>query len=344
MKTKNYRKILIIITIVLLVILAIVYSIYAIYFSELNEDEETEMLLPPNLYSSSQYVIGTGNKLGTYFPAGQILTNWFNDNLEKNKGGFLAYQTNGSIDNINLLQKRLIQFGMSESRVAKEAYSMNNSIRVVWPLWFDIVHIVTPPKEVMNEYVFPGADAAFLGQKNSSTERTSNEILSALNIKLKTKSNIHFDSVIDKVAYGKLGFAMIQAGIPNNTVSNAIVFYRCGLYSFSEEQLQLIRKNVSTYVDFKIPAGYYEESQPEINTFALPNVMVSTTDVSPEVVELFVDLLINACTRLKNRFKAFETVPSDINEVVKILENTNVPLHEGTKRWLEKQTKPKETK
>ena len=137
---------------------------------------------------------------------------------------------------------------------------------------------------------------------------------------------------------------MIQAGIPNNTVSNAIVFYRCRLYSFSEEQLQLIRKNVSTYVDFKIPAGYYEENQPEIKTFALPNVMVSTTDVSPEVVELFVDLLISACTRLKNRFKAFETVPSDINEVVKILENTNVPLHEGTKRWLEKRIKQKETK
>ena len=339
MEAKNTKKITLIWIIVLVVLGAIAFSIYITYFNELSDDEETEILLPPNLYSSSQYIIGTGNKLGTYFPAGQILANWFNDNIENKKGGFLAYQTNGSIDNITLLQKRLIQFGMAESRIAKEAYCMNNSIRVVWPLWYDIVQIVKPPKEVMKDYVFPGSNVAFLGQKNSSTERTSKEILSALNIKLKTNPNIQTDSVIDKLSYGKLGFAMIQAGIPNNTVSNAIVYYRCGLYSFSDEQLQLIRKNVSTYIDFKIPAGFYDDNQPEINTFALPNVMISTSDVPPELVELFVDLLINACTRLKNRFKAFETVPSDIHEVVKILENTNVPLHEGTKRWLEKRLK-----
>ena len=196
----------------------------------------------------------------------------------------------------------------------------------------------------MPDYVFPGSDVAYLGQKNSSVERTSNEILSALNVKTHTPPHIQTDSVIDQVAYGKLGFAMLQSGIPNNTVSNAIVFYRCGLFSFSDEQLELIKNNVSTFVKFKIPAGYYDDSQPEINTFALPNVMISIKDVPPELVELFVDLLINACSRLKNRFKAFETVPTDIDEVVKILNSTNVPLHDGTKRWLEKRIKQKNTK
>jgi TRAP-type uncharacterized transport system substrate-binding protein len=89
-------------------------------------------------------------------------------------------------------------------------------------------------------------------------------------------------------------------------------------------------------MDFIIPAGYYYEKQPEIHTIALPNVLVTTSDVSAKQVEFVTEMIIKGCPRLKNSFKAFETVPSDKEAILKILSETGVPLHEGTRNWLGK--------
>ena len=320
----------------LLVFILIAVTTLSIISINEEEDEISEVPLPPNLYSSSHHVIGTGNTLGTYFAAGKLLEKWFNDNIDKKGGSFKAFQTNGSVDNIVLLQTKCIDFGMAEARIAKEAYASNPKIRVVWPLWYDVVQLIKPPEDSMPNYVFPSEVKGFIGQNKSSTARTSKEIFEALNIAGDHSVNIPIEEVVKKVGDGSIGFAMIQAGIPNRTVADSLIFYHCGLVSFEEKQIELICNKVSTSFKYTIPAGYYEENQPEIQTIAIPNVLVTTSDISPELVEYVTEMLIKGCSKLKRRFKAFETVPSDSDSILKILRDTGVPLHEGTRRWLDK--------
>ena len=90
----------------LLVFILIAVSTMLIISINEEEEEISEVPMPPNLYSSSHHVIGTGNTLGTYFAAGKLLEKWFNDNIDKNGGSFKAFQTNGSVDNIILLQTK----------------------------------------------------------------------------------------------------------------------------------------------------------------------------------------------------------------------------------------------
>lgn len=317
-------------TLVLLGVTALVYMLF------INEEDFQGIKIPepPNLYTSSKYVIGTGNKLSTYFPAGQIMANYFTDHQENKKAGFIAEITDGSMENISLIQTKQIHFGMSESRIAKEAYANNKDIRIVWPLWLDVAQILIPPKDLSCS--FPGTGTAYLGQRDSATARVSREILSALGYAIPPEANITPDSVIDRLGKGGLNFAMIKAGIPNDTVFKAIAFYRCQLVSFTLSQLDLIRNKVTTSVNYTIPADYYDERQPEITTIALPNVLIATKDTPNELVEFVVENLIKCCDKYKNRFKTFETVPTDKNVILKIIERTGVPLHEGTKLWLEK--------
>ena len=317
-------------------VLIAISTMAIITIMEEDVDDQVFVPLPPNLYSSSQHIIGTGNKLGTYFPAGQLLTKWFNNHLDKKGGSFKAYETNGSIDNIALLKDKKIEFGMVEARIAKEAYEKDTNIRVVWPLWFDVVQILKPPNDLVPNYVFPGEDLGFWGQSNSSTARTTGEILSSLGVNVKHGRILSPDSVIGLIGEGKLGFAMIQAGIPNHSISDSLVFYNCGLVSFDSNQINNICKNVSTSVKFTIPAGFYNDEQPEINTIALPNVLLTTSDSSPELVEFVTKMIVDGCPKLSGRFKTFETVPSDREAIVKILGETGIPLHEGTRQWLQK--------
>ena len=340
MKHKNNNISHIILLLVFILIAVVTLAIISISEEDL---EEVSAPVPPHLYSSSQQVIGTGNKLGTYFPGGQLLAKWFNDHVDKSGGSFKAFETNGSIDNVKLLNSKIIQFGMAEARIVKEAYKENSNIRVVWPLWVDVVQIIRPPQKFVPDYVFPGDNRGFWGQKNSSTARTTKEILDALKINSKPSKYIPMNSIISYVGDGKLGFAMIQAGIPNHSVSDSLLFYNCELISFTPEQLDLIRSKVSTSMNYRLPAGYYKEDQPEINTIALPNVLVSTTETSPELVEFVAEMVLSGSQKLKGRFKAFETVPQNKESIVKILGETGVPLHEGTRRWLQKMSNQFET-
>lgn len=318
----------------LLVIASGITTLAVISISE-EKDEDVEVPEPPNLYSSSQHVIGTGNKLGTYYPAGKFLADMLNSRLDAKGGSFKAYETNGSIDNIQLLQTRRIQFGMSEARIAKENYAKNPNIRVVWPLWLDVVQMIKPPADLIPDYKFPGKLKGYIGQKNSSTARTSLEIFDALNIPGRHSVNIPTKTVMGAIGDGRLGFAMIQAGIPNQNVSDAIVLNNCGLVSFSPDQITAIQGKVSTSVPFTLSADYYKEGQPAVNTIGLPNVLVTTTETSPELVEYVTEMLVQECPRLKGRFKPFATIPSNPEVALKILEETGVPLHGGTKHWID---------
>mgnify|MGYP003290174402 CR=1 FL=1 len=324
----------------LVIIAAVLVVLSSLSVTEEEDPEETAVVvpLPPNMYSSSQHVIGTGNKLGTYYPAGVILAEWFNSHLEANGGSFKAFETNGSVDNIQLLKTKRIQLGMIESRVAKESFEKeaSSSLRLVWPLWFDVVQIIKPPADLYPGYRFPNDDNGFVGQHKSSTERTSYEILTALGDKRKHNADIQMENVINAIADAKISFAMIQAGIPNKNVAEAIAFRHCGLVSFTLEQLEKIQKNVSTSVPFTIESNYYSNGQEECHTIGLPNVLVATTDASPEQIEFVIDMLVKGCPKLQGRFKTFATVPNDAETVMKVLSETGVPLHEGTKRWLEK--------
>ncbi|MDD3148541.1 MAG: TAXI family TRAP transporter solute-binding subunit, partial [Candidatus Riflebacteria bacterium] len=273
---------------------------------------EIEAPLPPQLYSSSYQLIGTGNHLGTYFPVGGVLADWFNSHFQG--GVFKAIETNGSVDNVRLLIQGRLMLGMTESRIVKESFSSNASspLRLIWPLWADVVHLVKAPSVLEPSSEFPGSLRGFLGQKNSSTYRTSREILSALGYD-DGISNLELppDRVLTAVSSGQVGFATIQAGMPNRTVSDALIFHDCKLVSLNQNQLQNILGKVSTARLYSIPAGFYGDTQPSIQTIGLPNVLVTTEKTPAATVELITDLLVKASSHLKMKHQAIAAIPAD---------------------------------
>lgn len=325
---------------VILVLIVILLGMTTLAFISISEekDDEVEAPEPPNLYSSSQFGIGTGNRLGTYYPTGKVLAEYFNSRLDSKGGSFKAFETSGSINNIELLQTKRVQFAMIEARVAKEAFQKNPDLRVIWPLWLDVVQLLRPPKDVVPNYVFPGKIKGYMGQKNSSPVRTCEEIFDALGIKGRHKVDIPTNSVLKFIADGRLGFAMIQAGIPNKSVSDALVWNDCGLVSFTSEQQKFILDSVPSSIPFVLPADYYKAGQPEINTIGLPNLLITTSEISPQLVEYVTEMLVDGCPRLKGRYKALETVPTDKVSVARVVEETGIPLHDGTKNWLKKKS------
>lgn len=326
----------------LIAISAIILLIFAFIpthekISEL-EHADVEVPLPPQMYSSSHQLIGTGNKLGTYFPMGNILAEAFNKDLNENGSVFKAIETNGSMDNIALLETGQITLGMSETRIAEEAYAgkeQNGSkLRAVWPLWLDVVHIVKTPEKYESQKKFPGIRRSFMGQKGSSTLRTTKEILKALN-QQRTNEEVQSSEVIPKLSAGKLGYAAIQAGMPNKTVTEAVMFHDCALYSFSEEELKKIIPMVASSKRFVIPAKTYGEKQQEVNTIAIPNILVATEDTPNDYINIIVETLVKNAEKLQKRYSQLQTLPTNPKEAEETLSKLKMPIHSGTIAYFE---------
>lgn len=294
--------------------------------------EQVEMPLPPQLYSSSFQLLATGNRLGTYYPAGHILADWLNSNIGDGEEIFKAVETNGSIDNVRLLLDEKVALAMVESRIIKESGNSDSAgkIRLVWPLWPDVVQLILAPG--LKGKDLKALESGFLGQQNSSTSRTSNEIFTTLQLQPEARM-VSPDRVLHELASGRIKFAMIQAGIPNRTVSDALIFHDCSLFDFAGENYQALQKNISTSWPITLPAGYYGEKQPVIETFGIPNVLVADEKTSSATIELVCELLSRSSLALKIRHQAFADVPSDPEQAHKILSEIGVPLHAGAINW-----------
>lgn len=322
-----------------LLILVLASSILLLSVSD--EVEVTPRPVPPRLVSSKYHLLGTGNRLGTYYPVGHIIVDWINSRPVGQKEPFRTLETNGSIENISLLENGKIAFAMAENRIAIEAYEANedSKVRIVWPLWPDVLHIIAAENVKNNNLELLSNYPGFLGESNSSTHRTSLEFLQALNITNKVDSiQMHPDRVFSALTSERIGFATVQAGKPNRTVSDALLFYRCSLVSIPENKLENILKNVYTSERFTIPEGYYGQQQPEILTIGIPNMLVASTDTDKELVYGFLRDLIPSIQSLSSRHNAINEITVCNQEAHKRMQSTQIPLHKGTLKFLKEIT------
>jgi len=320
--------------------IALVMATLALLLLAVPEPPRAEAPIPPQLYSSSFQLIATGNRLGTYYPVGNVLSKWINSQLGS-EGVFKPIETNGSIDNVRLLTQGKVMLAMSESRIIQENLKENASspLRLVWPLWNDVVHILRAPDRFEPGEKFPGRLNVFLGQINSSTRRTSLEIIEALDLyRRKTSAEIPIEAVLNSLANGNIGYATIQAGMPNRTVSDAVIFHDCTLVNLGDDEIEKILVKVATSQRVTIPAGFYGERQPEVHTIGLPNMLVANAETSEEAVGLVVENLVRGAAHLKHHHQAIGNIPVDPELALRIMQEVGVPIHPGTLAWLDKNT------
>ena len=324
--------------------IALVMALLAILLLAVPEPPRAEAPVPPQLYSSSFQLIATGNRLGTYYPVGSILSKWINSQLGS-EGVFKPVETNGSIDNVRLVTQGKAFLAMAESRIIKENLAENASspLRLVWPLWNDVVHILRAPERFDPGDTFPGRSNVFLGQINSSTRRTSLEIIEAMGqYRRKTSVEIPPEAVLTSLANGHIGYAAIQAGMPNRTVSDAVLFHECSLVSLSAAEIEKVVAKVSTARPVTIPAGFYGDTQLEVQTIGLPNMLIASVDTSEEAVGLVIDSMLKGAAHLKLHHQAFGNIPVDPALALSIMQEVGVAVHPGTLNWIAKNSAAKQ--
>ncbi|MBI3037932.1 hypothetical protein HYY75_02615 [bacterium] len=284
-------------------------TIYFFFLVDSSQEETTHAApLPPTLYSSSRFLFGTGNRLGTYYPVGKIIVEWLNDNLE----AFLG-------------EKDYLNRNFPE-------------LRAIWPLWPDVVHFLISQNNIGVEFQNLIRKKGFLGQSKSSTLRTGREILSFYGLDSQDiEVSLDPNFVVESLKSGEISFALIQAGIPNLTVSDMLVFNGCGILGLPRDDIASLCTSIHAAMPVNISNGYYREDIPAIGSIGFSNLLLCRDDLPKEVVEKIIDLTLQGYGYLKVKHAAVSAIPADANAALQILIRQGIPVHEGVNEFIKRQ-------
>lgn len=251
-------------------------------------------------------------------------------------------ETGGGVDNVNLLRQDRVDIAhVTSYNVAQSIYGKgpweergpDKRIRVV--LAFNqspqmIVVRADSGIEKLEDLDGKPFSAGFLG---SSTAAQVKAALDTIGIKPDYKS-VSLEDAIAKVQDGRLvGFAKSSAAIdrPDASLMRLMSTIDVNILSFTDEQLDTIRKNMPLLLSFRVPAGTYEDQADDYLVTGHISGYAANKSLDPDVVYQFWDAMIEKQELLES---AGEHWPKRDFVDLTVSSESRAPLHLGAYRWL----------
>lgn len=304
------------------------------------------VILISTCLSSTHYIITTASTGGTFYPVGvglsKLLTLKLGNTSDTN---FSAIASDGSLNNIRLLEKKEAHFAMIQGLFGLMAWNgsqmyQNNpqkNLRSISMLWPNVEHFI-----VNKEFASTGTiydlknlyNQNFSIAENDSGSKYSGEILmDTLGVDYQ-KMNLHYlgyNQSAVALKQGKIKGMNTPASPPVSAVS--AVFSSMGplkmaLLEFSDDDLKKIQKVYPIWKRYVIKAHTYPRQVKDINTIAQPNLLITDVDTPEDIVYFLTKTLYENLSFFNSVNKG--TVFLSLQNAI---DGLTIPLHKGALRY-----------
>lgn len=308
------------------------------------------LLTSMNASDEKKYVIATASTGGTFYPVGVGIATIASLKLAKDhKVTFSAITSAGSLENVDMLDKREVNFAIlqglfgSMAWQGKENYKGNpkKDLRSISMLWENVEQF-TIEKELAKTGNIADMKNLYgkgfsIGGRSSGSRVSSETILASLGIDY-NKMDIQYlgyGPSSTALQDGKISGMNTPSGPPTSAVTNAFASLgndKIKVLDFTSEDLQKINDNYNVWTPFTIKAGTYPGQDKDINTIAQPNLLVVTQDVPEETVYLLTKTIYENLPFLNTVHKATKAMSLD-----RAISGLPMPLHKGAARYYKEQ-------
>lgn len=308
------------------------------------------LLTSANAAKETKYVIATASTGGTYYPVGVGIATIASLKLAKDhKLTFSAITSAGSLENVDMLEKREVNFAIlqglfgSMAWQGKEKYegSPKKDLRSITMLWQNVEQFTIDKDlaktgniaDMKNLY----GKAFSIGGRSSGSRVSSETILSSLGIDYNKMDLQYLGYGPSSTALqdGKISGMTTPSGPPTSAVTNAFASLgndKVKVLDFSASDLKKINDNYPVWNPFLIKAGTYPGQDKDINTIAQPNLLVVTEDTPEQDVYLLTKTIYENLPFLNTVHKA--TLAMSLE---KAIEGLPMPLHAGAAKFYKEQ-------
>lgn len=286
--------------------------------------------------------ITTATTGGSFYPAGVALAVLLNEQLgDKLDISFSSQSSAGSVENIDILQKKEAEIAFIQNNVILWAYegtrkyegSPYEKLRTLTPLFSSQYHFFVS-KEIdslrdMRKKKF------VVGRPGSGTETSSKLVLEALGLTYDDfkPEFLGQSEAADALRNGLVDGINMVGGFPIAAVSDlmATPSKRFKFLSLSDEEISTINKAEPWMSPVTIPAGTYLKQPEDIKTVGHNVYITTTVDMPEELAYQVVKTIFENLDWLEVSYGAWKKLSLD--KVDGSYLNFIVPVHEGALKY-----------
>lgn len=284
---------------------------------------------------SGELSFGTGGDQGTYYGFGSVLAQRISAETDTK---VTAVVSNGSQDNIEMMDMGYNQLGFVQSDVMSYAYEGTNlfadnaitNFSTIGALYMEQVQIVTLNPAIKTVADLKGKTVS-IGSSGSGVYYNAIDVLGAYGL---TENDItptyqSFGDSVDALQDGKIDAAFVVAGAPTVAVSTLASTRDVYLVSIDDEHIENLIATSPYYSKNIIDASVYGTDE-DCQTVAIAAVIIANDDVSDDDAYNIISTIFNDKDSIAaSHNKGAEL---DINFAASI---SNVPYHPGAARFYE---------
>ena len=287
--------------------------------------------------SKGELRFGTGGDQGTYYGFGNVLAQRISTETDTK---VVAVASNGSQDNIEMMDMNYYQLGFVQSDVMSYAYNGTNlfdgmpidNFSTLASLYMEQVQIVTLNPNIKTVADLKGKTVS-IGSSGSGVYYNAIDVLGAYGLTEKdiTPTYQSFGDSVDSLQDGKIDAAFVVAGAPTVAVSTLASSRPVYLVSIDDEHFEKLVEASPYYSRNVIGKDVYGTAE-DCNTVAVNAVVIARDDVSD-------DAAYDVISTIFNDREAIAASHNKGNELDLAFASsiTNVPYHPGAAAYYAEQ-------
>ncbi|MYZ49864.1 TAXI family TRAP transporter solute-binding subunit [Propylenella binzhouense] len=277
----------------------------------------------------------TGGTSGVYYPLGVALSKIYADAIPDSKPSVQA--TKASVENLNLLQqgKGEIAFTLGDSLAfavkgdAEAGFSKPlDKLRTIAAIYPNYVQVVATADSGIKTLADLRGKRVSVGAPKSGTELNARAILGAAGLSYQDLGKVEYLPFAESVELMKnrqLDATLQSAGLGVASIRDLASSVPITVV---EVPASIVGKIGAPYVSRTIPAGTYQGQQADVETAAVVNYLVSSTEVSDDIAYAMTKAMFEHLDQMAAAHAAAKAIKLD--EAAK---NSPAPLHPGAEKY-----------
>lgn len=286
---------------------------------------------------SSKVTFTTGTTTGVFYPLGALLsTHWTND-----AGVQVASQgSNGSVENLKLMQKDQADMAFSTVNIIWEAYNGENSfegdayddIRIMANLYPNVSHIIALDDSGIETVEDISGKSFVLGAAGSATELESKLVLESHGVDIGevNENYVGFTEAVDLMRNKQAQAVNIYTGVPASAATELISTVDSRVLNMTEEGIaNMTSEDYPWNFEYVIEKGTYDGQEDAIRTVGQFSSIAVDANLDEETVyEMTKSLWENLDKLAEGHAVVKQFKPEDA-----VQGTADVPLHPGAERY-----------
>ncbi len=297
-------------------------------------------VLMPRAAAAEEFIIGTGSKDSIYDQTGRAICALVNRNVQELKCSALS--TTDAVFNVDNVRTGALEFGIVPSDVQYHAVTKTGAFKFVDATYDEIRTVFSVPGETFT--VVARRDSGIQGFDDlegkrvnigspGSVPRMTMELLMAA--KGWTRGDFQ---LVEELPPAEQSLAMchdrVQAivatvGHPADSIDKATRLCDAAIVEARGSAVDKLLAEKPYYAYTVIPGGVYDSNPGAVTTFGVRATLVTSVEVSADLVYALVKAVFENFDRLRRIHPAFGT----LDKAAMTEEGLTAPLHEGARRY-----------